>query len=185
MTTAVTSAVQIARASVLDSDAIQALPPVPAPQQLAWSGTPEPKLKDLVRSHFAGKDGHLPLGMSFCSKVLSDPSARKLDRQITPDGKPKTRWLNDCRGHAALLTGTRSNGGKCEYLLRNSWGSGFRPGPERTCVCQHQGDKSYHECPSTGRMPDAHQFKIVSCWISEDELVPNLFGLQLIADPAR
>ena len=56
----------------------------------------------------------LPVGFSYCSRVLQDKSYRGFP-QATPQG--------DCGMHASVIIGRKRDAkGSCQYLIRNSWG---------------------------------------------------------------
>ena len=56
-----------------------------------------------------------PLGLSYCSALLSNRNFKSKTRIITQD--------EACGPHASLIVGTaRDNKGRCAYVVRNSWG---------------------------------------------------------------
>lgn len=60
-----------------------------------------------------------PIGVGFCSQALSSDSWT-LNLQTMAEKS----WANEkCAGHAALIVGKRMLNGRCEYLVRNSWGT--------------------------------------------------------------
>lgn len=60
---------------------------------------------------------HVPVGIDLCSNILTSKSYRG----YADGGKLKA----DCRPHAVLVIGKRFGRQGCEYLIRNSWGSGY------------------------------------------------------------
>jgi hypothetical protein len=57
------------------------------------------------------RPGAQPVGISFCSRMLTGASAF-----ISPAS-------SQCDNHAAVLAGQRCRGGRRQFLLRNSWGN--------------------------------------------------------------
>ena len=55
--------------------------------------------------------------MKICSKFLS----RKNYKGVATNGEHDS----DCGDHAVVIIGKRAQGGICQYLIRNSWGSNF------------------------------------------------------------
>jgi hypothetical protein len=54
-----------------------------------------------------------PVGVSFCSTVLTDKNHT---------GLVKAGQTADCAPHAVVVVGRRNHFGTCQYLIRNSWG---------------------------------------------------------------
>ncbi len=193
------NAIQIASCSVLNPGARMPPPAIPEARQYNLLGTSDQQIKKLVRDYFDGPKGKLPLGIGFCSKVLSDPSARKITRTQDASGKIHGKIKDDCGGHAVLLVGTRPKGNSCEYLMRNSWGGNFSSSNKHSCLCKNTQTQGYIECPGTGTVAktiiskgkpatvqspiqDRAHLKIVSCWIPEDEMAPNIKSATVLND---
>lgn len=67
----------------------------------------------------------LPVGISYCSKMLKMPRSYNGIKTKTKD---KLEFKEDCGNHASLVIGSRLVQGKdgkksCELLIRNTWGS--------------------------------------------------------------
>lgn len=59
-----------------------------------------------------------PVGISYCSVVLTSKTTGGLDGG--------NNIKSNCRPHASVIIGRRiSSAGKCQYLVRNSWGKGY------------------------------------------------------------
>lgn len=70
-------------------------------------------LIDEVEIHLENRQE--PLSISFCSAFLKNRKILGLDKE--------GRVLKTCEPHAAVVIGKRGNPeGRCEYLIRNSWG---------------------------------------------------------------
>jgi hypothetical protein len=68
-----------------------------------------------------------PTAITYCSSILTQ---WRIYEGAAKDGVTKERLLkSDCRGHSSLVIGRRMNpsAGKCEYLVRNSWGTSCYP----------------------------------------------------------
>lgn len=71
----------------------------------------------------------LPVGISYCSKVLS--RGKSYDGIVTKESsslkfKQNDKGKNDCGNHASLIIGSKFNKTtkKCDFLIRNTWGTG-------------------------------------------------------------
>ena len=68
------------------------------------------------------KSNSLPVGISYCSKVLKKGEAYK---GLTNKKTGTLSYADDCGSHASLVIGSRWNPDRksCELLVRNSWGT--------------------------------------------------------------
>jgi hypothetical protein len=90
-------------------------------------------------------DHPLPTIIGFCSDIMKAKKSR-----------------DSCGGHAALLIGRREVNGKCQFLLRNSWGT----------ECDHYPPELQNQCePGKGNI-----------WVDADVLTKNT--LELIPPPS-
>ncbi len=78
-------------------------------------------LRDGYERHFISKINRLllrakatPVAISYCANLLQNKRY---------NGRLNTKMKSDCHGHASILVGQRERGGRCEFLLRNTWGS--------------------------------------------------------------
>lgn len=80
-----------------------------------------------------------PAGVSLCADVLYTSSSRGL-RGGTSIFPRAMNWNIDsskCGGlHAVAAIGRREIGGRCSYLIRNSWGATRRTTAALTCACK-------------------------------------------------
>jgi hypothetical protein len=193
------NATQVASCAAFKPESRTPPPAIPAAKQYSLLGTSESQVKKLVRDYFDGPKGKLPLGVGFCSKVLKDPAARKISRTTTITGAVQGKIEDDCGGHAVILVGTRPRGNSCDYLMRNSWGSQFSSSNQHTCLCKNSKTGGYKDCPGSGTVsrtitvkgknttihepiPDRAFLKVVSCWIPEEEMAPNLKSITVLSD---
>lgn len=116
---------------------------------------PVPKMscqtRDIARSEMIAELDHQldsykrPVGISYCSRVLTDKNAAGIDYY----NKPKA----NCAPHASVVIGKRADSsGKCQYLIRNSWGASYKYPWETS-----QGD----------------------VWISESAMMMNVYKLHI------
>lgn len=185
-TASIASSVKIAGETLFSIKNREFKPPyfyIPEPEQVTGIRNSFDRHAEVIRDHFAN-GARLPLGISFCSKIIRDPKLRAIEGEVgymrrIPD-------MDNCEHHAALITGTRKNGERCEFLIRNTWGSQFANENRLSCVCQHRLTREFLECPGNGHqsgdlsaplIPDAPDLKVISCWIAEDELSRNMTGI--------
>jgi len=64
----------------------------------------------------------------------------------------RTDKSEGCGGHSALVIGSRFEGGKCQYLLRNNW------------KC-YEGEYKTSKCDATG-----------DAWIDSELLLNNIYS---------
>lgn len=57
------------------------------------------------------KNNPQPIGINYCSQVLLDKNYQKSNDNL------------ECEHHASTIVGRRMKNGKCQILIRNSWGS--------------------------------------------------------------
>jgi len=132
-------------------------------------------------------DQFRPAGIAFCSRIFQLPghypppnnSPSIVPRSTSVDIKP-------CESHAAVVTAKRmSSYGECEYLIRNSWGSHWKP-DGFSCACRlaqiyfpdcptYEGLKERFPNQTTQFLADAYESRVyVGCWIKKGQLAPTL-----------
>lgn len=75
-----------------------------------------------------------------------------------------------CSPHAVVITAQKKVAGKCQYLIRNSWG-GTWEGKNLTCACKTKNNY-FSDC---SKAPKGTSNKVmVGCWVSEKTLLKNL-----------
>ena len=85
------------------------------------------KSKKLVDTALEGSPA-TPPGIGYASKVLKDPSVKCMEK----DGKTAD---SECGLHGSIIIGRKRNpkSKKCEYLVRNSWGTSCNSYPDLEC----------------------------------------------------
>lgn len=121
----------------------------------AASAMTVPKLKcetrEIARSEMIAELDHQldnfkrPVGISYCSRVLTEKNSNGIDYY----NKPR----KNCAPHASVVIGKRAaSDGKCQYLIRNSWGRSYKYPWESS-----QGD----------------------VWLSEEAMMLNVYKLHI------
>jgi len=110
----------------------------PPPLSCSWKAYPSPV--EVNRKLDAGQ----PVQIAYCSVILAsslEMDAIRLEARMKQIEipRPDQSWVNPgmdspsgkpyCRGHSSLVIGRRTNRqtGRCEFLLRNSWGTECLP----------------------------------------------------------
>lgn len=127
-----------------------------------------------------------PVGVDYCSAVLSDKAYRGLESQrndsirfksrvsrILQSKDPPAEKINKKKGcglHASVITGSRNHNGKCQYLLKNSWGDvRYKNWPN--CICEVRPGV-YEQCKRGDKKSNS-----VGCWIDKEALTSNIVEL--------
>ncbi len=110
--------------------------------------------------------GQSPVAVSFCSRALYQANYVGLNR--TSMG-----LASDCGLHESLVVGRRPAGASCEFLLRNSWGTGFGRHTETSkCLCKHRRTGAFvDDC--TNATHNNGEYTVEACWISAGALGAN------------
>lgn len=132
-----------------------------------WIPTMDSKLDEL----------NAPIAISYCARGLYDESYDGVNRKTstTPLGvKP------DCSNHESIIAGKKQINGKCHFLLRNSWGSGFHTSnKDRKCLCKSRKTGKFLDDCQEELHNDGDNI-VEGCWISEDVFSKNAFGLTFL-----
>lgn len=135
-----------------------------------------PKTDADVAPHFEKilNDYKSPIAISFCSRVLSEPSYVGLTRL---DKNPYVDVQSNCSPHDALIVGKKKIDGQCHYLLRNTWGSGFHPSnKDRKCLCKNRKTGEYiDDCQES--LHNNGDNIVEGCWVNEELFSKNTFGI--------
>jgi hypothetical protein len=111
---------------------------------------------------------------------------------LVADNDTNFRQMGDsemCGNHALLAVGKRENAGKCEYLLRNSWGSHWNP-PGVKCAFKTP-DGSYYpdntafnnvyqpaSVADQSRLEEQFKKRVnVGCWFNSSQILSNTYGV--------
>ena len=90
------------------------------------------------------------IGISYCAKILKKPQyVGFIGRRTSVDSK--------CGNHASLVVGKRARGGRCQFLVRNTWGNSCRYKWE--CERNQKGKEE-------------------GIWIDAEALINNIYEIQ-------
>jgi hypothetical protein len=91
---------------------------MPHPKRL-WGDNPS-KVYWRIRKLLEKKENPQPVGIGYCSKILTEKGFRGVDRaKDTGEVRPRM----GCGGHASIIVGQRERKGRCQFLIRNTWGN--------------------------------------------------------------
>ena len=98
------------------------------------------------------------VGISYCSRILKDSTKvgfNKLMNTKGADGK------SECGNHASVIVAKRARAGKCQFMIRNTWGDACKLGRyDKKWTCER--DKSGVE---------------EGIWLDAKTLSQNIYGL--------
>jgi hypothetical protein len=94
-----------------------------------------------------------PLEASICSQALRNPDYQGL----SDNGK----FARDCMRHSVLILGSRDQGGQCQYLVRDTYGT-------ESCQRKYKGSSWYHS---------SLQCESGQVWVPEKVLFANTWGV--------
>ncbi len=78
-----------------------------------------PVLKRRLLQHLAQGKTATPVGISYCSALLQ----KGVEWKKGLDSKTEPFRVPECGFHASIVVGKREKAGKCQFLIRNSWGT--------------------------------------------------------------
>jgi hypothetical protein len=111
-----------------------------------------------------------PLAVGFCSNIFKNMS---VNATVRP--RILKAISSGCSAHYATVVGSRKKAQSCQYLIRNSSGSGFWPSAEYSCHCRDKKSGLERECyHSESTRPD---LEVLGCWIDRDRLLHHTFDL--------
>ena len=123
-------------------------------------------IEDLLKDNKAVAAG-------FCGKVFSDPDLRiKASPRLLKSIHAK------CGAHYVTLVGNRKKAGSCEYLVRNSLGTGFWAHQDYTCYCKDKSLNQNRDCRKS-ELANPH-LAVLGCWIERETLLTNTFDLSYL-----
>ena len=115
-------------------------------------------------------DKKSPPNLVLCAEILqSKPKHRGLIINGSKRDFVMKNNERDCGTHGVLATGRRKINNRCEYLIRNSWGSTWAP---KTLTCACKTPKAYY--PDCSKNKETGGQKVmVGCWVKEEDLIAN------------
>lgn len=106
--------------------------------------------RDLIRQTLINQQ---PLEASICSQVLRNPEYSGFSEHGS--------FARDCMRHSVLILGSRSKGGSCQYLIRDTYGS-------QSCARKRKGNSWYHS---------SLKCEAGQVWVPEKSLFQNTWGV--------
>lgn len=146
--------------------------PVNVPELEAYSFGDDKAMKDQLDKALAKK---LPAQVDLCSGFFEDPSFRGLRGWSPPlfrssNGNSK----KGCGAHAVVVTGRLNINGSCHYLIRNSWGSYWKPEGATACACKTRSGAYKQICNDPKEVAE-----YVGCWFDQKTMLPNTGGVNV------
>ncbi len=96
---------------------------IPDPKNIMIRKDNVESMKKHLRTLLNRKDAQ-PVGVGYCSEFLKNKRyvGTKPHGQPSYAGQMVTRDPKTCGGHASIIIGQKKIGGRCHYLIRNTWG---------------------------------------------------------------
>ncbi len=111
-------------------------------------------------------NGQSPVSVTYCSRVLYQSGYFGIRRGNNPPA-------SDCGLHESLVVGRRPVGPSCEFLVRNSWGTGFgRHTANSKCLCKHRQTGAFVE-DCTNATHNNGDYTVEACWIDSRAFAGN------------
>ncbi len=129
-------------------------------------GLPQDRPEDRLKLIHAALDQSLPQPavVSYCSRVLSDKNAKATAEPLGKGARPCTDRPKKYDGHVSAVVGRRkAENGKCQFLVRNSWGMACKDRPTQK--------------------PYAWDCEVGQIWVDEDALANNSYWVSYL--PAK
>lgn len=110
-----------------------------------------------------------PVSIGVCSQFFDEYDFQGLKGLNPPFTRRSTRNVKgSCKPHAVVVTGRRNVGGKCQYLVRNSWGTSWQAPTAATCACYDLNDRYWEDCSLVENIKE-----YVGCWFDADAMLKN------------
>lgn len=109
----------------------------------------------------------------FCGKVFTYP-----DLRIKASPRLLKAINTKCGAHYVTLVGSRKKAGSCEYLVRNSLGTGFWAHQDYTCFCKDKSLNQNRDCLKS-EMSNPN-LTVLGCWIERESFLTNTFDLSYL-----
>jgi hypothetical protein len=119
----------------------------------------------------AMKDGK-PAALSLCSQMFNDGNYVGLK----PGTERDIKNSDECGQHAVVMSGMKTIGGECRFLIRNSWGADWRA-KDRDCACIRRDGKYEEICSDHSEAKE-----VVGCWFPRKSVLNNLYQVTTIGD---
>ncbi|QDK36763.1 C1 family peptidase [Bdellovibrio sp. NC01] len=124
---------------------------------------------NMKRAMDKGLNQTMPAQLMVCANLFTDKSYKgvvKKSQNSQRDAMDGTR--PDCEAHSILVTGRKSINGQCSYLVRNSWGTNWKPKGAKACACRTWSGQYKQICSNPDEVDE-----YVGCWYGASELTAN------------
>ncbi|MFL5785599.1 MAG: C1 family peptidase [Bacteriovoracaceae bacterium] len=110
-----------------------------------------------------------PIAIGYCASAWDNSG---YEGQPSPRN-PKEADKN-CGDHSSLVVGRKMIDNKCNYLVRNSYGTGWGSWNEnRKCICRHKVTREWvDECTVDKQSPE--DYTVEACYMGKTQLERNL-----------
>ncbi len=118
------------------------------------------------------------VSLGYCTSIIfeKDPEA-KSTLNISKKLLPRiTRAVSGkCGAHYSVIVGSRNTGNSCDYLIRNSYGTGFWANKNTECWCLNKLTGKQNNCRKDNF--DSKKQIVLGCWAEKQKLLNNTFDL--------
>jgi hypothetical protein len=110
-----------------------------------------------------------PIAIGYCASAWEHPGYEGQPSPRNPKEADK-----DCGDHSSLLVGRKMIGNTCNYLVRNSYGTGWGSWNEnRKCICRHKVTREWvDECTVDNQ--SSEDYTVEACYMGKTQLERNL-----------
>jgi hypothetical protein len=111
-----------------------------------------------------------PVEISYCAQSLYNQKYQGVLRS------PSSGHIKpDCNPHASVIVGKKMVNNECNFLLRNSWGSGFnRATKSFKCYCRNKTTGAFAD-DCTAATHNNGNYTVEGCWIPAAVINQNVF----------
>ncbi len=111
------------------------------------------------------------IAVGYCPNRIykRDPASTK-DINMLP--RLARSFNTDCGAHYSMLVGSRKAGNSCQYLLRNSYGTGFWGHESMECYCEDMSTREHRNCSKSENNPN---LKVLGCWVDAAKMANNTY----------
>jgi hypothetical protein len=113
-----------------------------------------------------------PITIGYCATAWEHP---EYEGQASPRSDKDAD--KDCGNHASVVVGRKMIGNTCNYLVRNSYGTGWGDWNEnRKCICRNRVTLAWVDECTVDKQSSA-EYTVEACYMSKKQLERNLTGV--------
>jgi hypothetical protein len=116
-------------------------------------------------------DKNKAVAVGYCASKVYDNDPEKTNN-LNMFPRIARSFVGACGAHYSMLVGSRKNGNSCDFLLRNSYGTGFWAYPTMECWCL---DKTTNEQKNCKKADVTSTMKVLGCWVKAEKMSANSF----------